>query len=181
MGLRRRRPWAMPKRSKVTLYEQIRKAHEREQLSVRELARRFHVHRRDVRQALASAVPPDRRRPERLAPSLDRWKPTIDGWLEADRTAPRKQRHTARRVWQRLGEEHGAAVGESTVRRYVAEVRRRMDVPLIEVMVPQHHPLGEEAEVDSGRPASTWPACWLRCRCSSCGSPRRAGPTRGRI
>jgi len=134
----------------VKLYEQIRKAHERENLSVRELARRFHVHRRDVRQALASAVPPARKRPERVAPALDGWKPLIDGWLEADRSAPRKQRHTARRVWQRLVEEHGAQVGESTVRRYVAEVRRRMDVPLVEVMVPQHHPLGDEAEVDFG-------------------------------
>ncbi len=140
----------MPKRSKVKLYEQIRKAHERDGLSVRELARRFHVHRRDVRQALASAVPPERKVPERRAPSLDRWKATIDGWLEADKSAPRKQRHTARRVWQRLTEEHGVVVGESTVRRYVAEVRRRMDVPLVEVMVPQRHPLGEEAEVDFG-------------------------------
>ena len=134
----------------MKLYEQIRKAHDRDGLSVRELSRRFHVHRRDVRQALASAVPPDRKVVERPAPALDRWKPMIDGWLEADRTAPRKQRHTARRVWQRLVEEHGALVGESTVRRYVAEVRRRMDVPLVEVMVPQHHVLGEEAEVDFG-------------------------------
>jgi transposase len=140
----------MPTRSKVKLYEQIRRSYEREQLSVRELGRRFHVHRRDVRQALASAVPPERKKAERPATALDRWKPTIDGWMEADGTAPRKQRHTARRVWQRLVEEHGAAVGESTVRRYVAEVRRRMDVPPVEVMVPQHHPLGEEAEVDFG-------------------------------
>lgn len=135
----------------MTLYEQIRKASDRDGLSVRELARRFHVHRRDVRQALASAVPPPRKVAERRPSSaLDPWKPTIDGWLAADRTAPRKQRHTARRVWQRLVDEHGAVVGESTVRRYVAEVRRRMDVPLVEVMVPQHHPLGEEAEVDFG-------------------------------
>ncbi len=119
----------MPKRSKVTLYEQIRKAHEREELSVRELARRFGVHRRDVRQALASPVPPPRKRHERRATALDPWKPTIDGWLDADRSAPRKQRHTARRVWQRLVEEHSAQVGESTVRRYVAEVRRRMPPP----------------------------------------------------
>ncbi len=150
MGVGRRRPWVMPTRSKVQLYEQIRRSQEREQLSVRALARRFGVHRRDVRQALAFPVPPGRKRPERPAPSLDRWKPLIDGWLEADRSAPRKQRHTARRVWQRLVEEHGAQVGESTVRRYVAEVRRRMEVPLGEVMVPQHHPLGEEAEVDFG-------------------------------
>ena len=134
----------------MALYEQIRRAHEREQSSVRELARRFRVHRRDVRQALASAVPPARKRPQRAAPALDRWKPTIDGWLLADRSAPRKQRHTARRVWQRLVDEHQAQVGESTVRRYVAEVRRRMDVPLVEVMVPQQHRLGAEAEVDFG-------------------------------
>jgi hypothetical protein len=61
----------------------------------------------------------------RPSPVLDVWKPTIDAWLEADREAPRKQRHTARRVWQRLVDEHHADVGESTVRRYVAEVRRR--------------------------------------------------------
>jgi transposase len=142
----------MPKRSKVKLFEQIRRAHDREGLSIHELSRRFHVHRRDVRAALASAVPPERKRPEQpvVAPVLDRWKPIIDGWLEADRTAPRKQRHTARRVWQRLVEEHDAVVGESTVRRYVAEVRLRREVPLVEVMVPQHHPLGDEAEVDFG-------------------------------
>ena len=67
-----------------------------------------------------------------------------------DGTAPRKQRHTARRVWQRLIEEHGVDMGESTVRRYVAVVRRRQELPLVEVMVPQHHPLGAEAEVDFG-------------------------------
>ena len=140
----------MPKRTKVKLYEQIRRAHEREALSVRELSRRFGVHRRDVRQALVSAVPPERKVAVRPATVLDQYKPTIDRWLEEDRLVPRKQRHTARRVWQRLGEEHGALVGESTVRRYVAEVRLRMDVPLVEVMVPQRHPLGEEAEVDFG-------------------------------
>ena len=140
----------MSQRSKVELYEQIRKARRREQLSIRGLADRFHVHRRDVRQALSSAVPPPRRPVARPAPVLDPWKATIDGWLDADKAAPRKQRHTARRVWQRLVAEQGVVVGESTVRRYVAEVRRRQSVPLIEVMVPQHHPLGAEAEVDFG-------------------------------
>ena len=140
----------MAQRSKVEVFEQIRKTHEREELSIRALAVRFHVHRRDVRQALSSAVPPPRRLVVRAAPVLDPWKATIDGWLEADKTAPRKQRHTARRVWQRLVEEHGVAVGESTVRRCVAAVRRRQSVPLVEVMVPQHHPLGAEAEVDFG-------------------------------
>jgi len=133
------------------MYEHIRRAHEREGLSVRGLSKRFHVHRRDVRLALASAVPPPRRPgPPRAAPKLDPWKPTIVAWLEADKSAPRKQRHTARRVWQRLVEEHGADVGESSVRRFVAEVRARQELPLAEVAVPQHHRLGEEAEVDFG-------------------------------
>jgi transposase len=140
----------MPKRSKVELYEHIRKAQVREQLSVRELARRFHVHRRDVRQALASALPPSRKTTPRPAPVLGPWKPVIESWLEADKTAPRKQRHTARRVWQRLIEEHHVDIGESTVRRYVTEVRRRQTLPLVEVSVPQHHPLGAEAEADFG-------------------------------
>ena len=140
----------MTKRSKVKLFEQIRRARDRENLSIRELSRRFGVHRRDVRAALASAVPPPRKAQVRSSPVLGKWKPTVNEWLVADKTAPRKQRHTARRVWQRLVEEHDVVVGESTVRRYVAEVRRRHEVPLVEVMVPQHHPLGEEAEVDFG-------------------------------
>ena len=71
----------MPKRSKVVVYEQIRKAHEREQLGIRALADRFHVHRRSVREALASSVPAQRKVPERPAPLLGPWKATIDGWL----------------------------------------------------------------------------------------------------
>lgn len=134
----------------MKLYEDIRKAAERDGLSIHELSRRFRVHRRDVRRALASAVPPERKRPVRPSPVMQPWMPLVEKWLEADRAAPRKQRHTARRVWQRLVEEHGAEVGESTVRRYVAAVRRGQEVPLVEVMVPQHHRLGEEAEVDFG-------------------------------
>ena len=72
------------------------------------------------------------------------------GWKRIA-TAPRKQRHTARRVWQRLVDEHHATVGESTVRRYVAEVRRRQPAVLVEVKVPQWHPPGAEAEIDFGR------------------------------
>lgn len=142
----------MPRpRSKVELYEQIRKLHARERLSIRELSRRLGVHRRDVRAALASAIPPPRRpSPPRDAPALGPYKAVIDSWLNEDRDAPRKQRHTARRVWERLVEEHEASVAESTVRRYVGEARRRLAVPMTEVMVPQRHPMGEEAEVDFG-------------------------------
>jgi len=69
-------------RSRVELFEQIRRAHEREGLSIHGLAQRFSTHRRTVRQALASAVPPARKPIVRESPALERWKPTIDAWLE---------------------------------------------------------------------------------------------------
>ena len=107
----------MTKRSKVELYEQIRKSHERDELSIRALARNASgCTGAPCAQALDSAIPPPRKQPERPAPGLGPWKPIIDGWLAADREAPKKQRHTARRVWQRLVDEHDAEVAESTVR-----------------------------------------------------------------
>src|SRR5213592_266571 len=98
-------------------FEQIRRDREREGLSIRALSERHGVHRRAVRQALAAALPPPRKPPEgRSAPKLGPYRPLIDEWLRADREAPRKQRHTARRIWQRLVDEHGADVAETTVR-----------------------------------------------------------------
>ena len=138
-------------RSRVELFEQIRRDWRAEGSSIRELADRHHVHRRTVRQALASAVPPPRKayRP-RPRPAIGPYAAIIDGWLAADRDVPRKQRHTARRVWQRLAVEHGASVAEVTVSRYVARRRAELGLDKAEVMVPQAHEPGAEAEVDFG-------------------------------
>lgn len=136
--------------SKVELYEAIRKANREEGVGIRALASRFHVHRRNVREALASATPPPRKVPERLSPALGPYQETIREWLTADLGAPRKQRHTAHRVWVRLRDEHGAAVSESTVRTFVAEVRFELANHARLVTVPQTHGPGEQAEVDFG-------------------------------
>jgi transposase len=68
----------------------------------------------------------------------------------AGREAPRKQRRTARRVWQRLVDEHGAEVSERRVCRYVRARRRELGEPVDEVFVPQVREPGVEAEVDWG-------------------------------
>jgi transposase len=134
----------------VELFERIRRDRREEGLSVRALAARHRVHRRTVREALDDAVPPPRKTPQREAPALGGHKATIRRWLEEDRSAPRKQRHTARRIWQRLVEEYGAEVSESTVRAFVAEVRRELGTGTGLVTVPQTHRPAEEAEVDFG-------------------------------
>jgi transposase len=151
-------------RSRVELFEKIRRDRRLDDLSIRELADRHGVHRRTVRQALAAAVPPPRRvYPVRPRPAMDPWVTVIDAWLLADKDAPRKQRHTARRVWQRLVAEHQAALSEVTVSRYVA--RRRVGLGLLtrEVSIPQTHLAGAEAEVDFGEFYSTIAGVVVKC------------------
>ena len=135
----------------MELLEHIRRDRREERVSIRGLARRHRVHRRTVRQALRSALPPPRKRVPRLAPQLGPHQATIRAWLVADLSAPRKQRHTARRIWQRLVDERGATVAESTVRAYVGRVRRELGSGSTEVTIPQLHPPGEEAEADFGK------------------------------
>jgi transposase len=139
--------------SRVELFEQIRRDHQRDGLSIHELSRRHGVHRRTVRRALESPFPPARKTPVRRAPKLDPPKPLIDAMLRADLDAPRKQRHTARRVLARLVDEHGyAELTYPSVRDYVArrraEIRAEAGRAAEQAFVPQTHPPGAEAEVD---------------------------------
>ncbi|MGH7904927.1 MAG: IS21 family transposase, partial [Candidatus Dormibacteraceae bacterium] len=73
--------------------------------------------------------------------------PFIERVLAEDRNAPRKQRHTAHRIWERIRAELGIEVAESTVRKYVGR-RKREIFGAAEVMVPQVKEPGAEAEVD---------------------------------
>ncbi len=139
----------------MELFERIRKDKREEGLSVRALARRHRVHRRTVRQAIASAKPPERKASPHVAPALGPHRATIRTWLTEDLAAPRKQRHTARRVWERLVDECEATVGESTVRANVGQVKAELERGTRQVTVPRTHGPGEEAEVDFGE-VSVW-------------------------
>ena len=86
----------------MELFEQLGREYEFGVGTIKGVARKFGVHRRMVRQALADAVPPERGYRQRAKPVLGPVSAFIDTILETDRKAPRKQRHTARRIYQRI-------------------------------------------------------------------------------
>ena len=92
----------MTRRAKVELFEQIRRDYEFGLGTVSGVARKYGVHRRLVRQALQDAVPPERKQADRKRPVLSPVTSFIDGILMTDQRMPRKQRHTARRIWRRI-------------------------------------------------------------------------------
>ena len=96
----------MPLMSQVDLFAAIRRD-SRAGMSVRAMAGKYQVSRRTVRAALASAWPAPRKAMPPRASKLDDFKPIIDAILRADLDAPRKQRHTVTRIYDRLIAEHG--------------------------------------------------------------------------
>src|SRR5690242_19441046 len=112
--------------SKVQLFAAIRRDARVDGLSIRALADKYGVYRRTVRQALGSPQPPPRKRVVRVTPVLNTVRDLVDAMLVEDLSAPRKQRHTARRVFERLCDEHQARVCYSTVVKYVR--RRRPQI-----------------------------------------------------
>lgn len=142
------------KQSKVELYAAIR-SDLRAGQSVRKVQRAHHVTWRTVKAASESAWPMPRAAYPERASKLDPFKPAIEEMLVADLDAPRKQRHTATRIFDRLVDEHDlAGVSYDTVRAYVArrrpEVRAEHGRGAAEVFIPQTHLPGREGEVDFG-------------------------------
>jgi transposase len=143
---------AAPDRRKVRTdmeqWSEIRRKVLVEGVSRRQIYREYGVGWRTLEKMLDHPEPPGyRQRVQRRRPKLGAFVGVIDGILEddADPSTPRKQRHTARRIYERLRDEHGYTGSEVTVRRYVAEQVRVSG----EVFVPLSQPPGE-AQFDFG-------------------------------
>jgi transposase len=136
-------------KASVELFESIRREYEFGVGSIAGVARKLGVHRRLVREALASAVPAARKRPERARPTLGPLVEFIDEILLADRKAPRKQRYTAHRIFVRIRQERPESqVAEPTIRRYVRQRKAALGLLTPEAFVPQAYAWGVEAQVD---------------------------------
>ncbi len=141
-------------KSKVDLYAAIRR-NARSGLSGRALQRKYGVGFLTVQKALSSAWPEPRKKVAPRQTRLDSFKPLIDQMLRADLDAPREQRHTVKRIFDRLVDEHGAdEISYRMVRGYVAERRGKIRLQAgrgaVDAFVPQTHKPGAEAEVDFG-------------------------------
>lgn len=128
--------------------EQIRRAYFRDGLSIREIGRTLHHSRRVIRRAIESADPGAYRLvQERPAAVLGPWKEKIDALWEESQRMPRKQRYTARKIYQEL-QKDGYAGSEVTVSRYVGQKRQASRAK--QVFLPLEFDPGEDAQVDWG-------------------------------
>ena len=119
----------MPRMSKVELYAALRRE-SRAGASGRALAAKYQVSRNTVAEALTSAWPKPRKPLPQRTSRLDPFKPAIDDILRADLSAPRKQRHTVRRIFARLIDEYGMRdVSYQIVRGYVADQKPKIRAP----------------------------------------------------
>ena len=130
----------------MEVYARVRRAVQVDGVSVRRAAREFGLSRKTIRKMLAFSVPPGYQRKKPVArPKLGPWLGVVDQILEDDESQPKKQRHTARRIYDRLKDEHAFRGGYTIVKDYVRDARLRRK----EVFVPLAHPPGD-AQADFG-------------------------------
>ena len=136
-------------------YELIRTAHRVYGKSIREIRRDTGHHRKTIRKALSGKEPKYRRKKRVKCAVMDPVAGVVKQWLREDREGPKKQRHTAHRIYRRLVQEQGFQGGESTVRRWVREWKVAQGWGSQKAMVPLDPEVAREAEVD-------WGTAWVQ-------------------
>jgi transposase len=135
----------------VNQYELIRTACRVYGRNISEVARLTGHSRNTIKKAIRGEPWGYKERSHQPFPVLDQYRTIIDSWLESDRDKPKKQRHTARRIYNRLVDEHGYSGSESTVRRYVRLAKVVLGIGTPCAFVPCDPEAGHEAEVDWGQ------------------------------
>ena len=134
----------------VNEYTYIRMSHRVHGKKIREIARETGHSKNTVKKALRGEYNGYKIREKQPYPVLDPYLGIIDRWLEGDKNNPKKQRHTARRIYNRLCQEHGFQGSERAVRRYVSDAKKRLGLDARGVFIPLDPELGLEAEADWG-------------------------------
>ena len=130
----------------MEIYQRVRRACHVEGMSVREAARQFGLHRKTIKKILGFSVPPGYRRSQPIrSPKLEGYTGLIDAILADDQQRPKKQHHSAKRIRERLRDEHGFTGGYTIVKDYVQEQMQRSR----EMFIPLTHPPGH-AQADFG-------------------------------
>jgi transposase len=135
----------------VDQYNYIRTSHRVYGKKIREIARDTNHSRNTVKKALRGEHEGYNPRRSQPYPVLGPYLAIIDRWLSSDKDKPKKQRHTAKRIYDRLCHEHGYVGSDRTVRKYVRVARMRLGINGGQVFIPLEANLGFEAEVDWGR------------------------------
>lgn len=145
-------------------YEYIRTAHRVYGKGVREIARETGHDRNTIRKVLKAEHSGYGQRRCQPYPVLSAYLELIDSWLESDKNAPRKQRHTATRIYHRLVSEEGFKGGQTTVRQYVRKAKLRLGVGASKAFIPLEPDCGKEAEADWGGAVAIIGGEWERLK-----------------
>jgi transposase len=135
----------------VDQYSYIRTAHRVYRKKIKQIARETGHSKNTIKKVLRGQYSGYKPRIEQPYPVLGPYLAIIDRWLTDDKKRPKKQRHTAVRVFNRLRQEHNFQGSETTVRRYVREAKLRLGVGAPQVFIPSDPEAGVEGEVDWGR------------------------------
>lgn len=136
---------------KVDQYNFIRTSYRVYGKKIKQIARETGHSRNTIKKVLRGEYKGYKEREKQPFPVLEPHLDIIDGWLKRDKENPKKQRHTAVRVYNRLKTEHGFKGAESTVRRYVRQAKIRLGLNGQQVFIPCDPEAGIEGEVDWGR------------------------------